>query len=261
MKLSLISTLGLALLLPAGFGMQTTALAQPLSPSAMNERQERQPGLARRTGSAPPPMRPSHCPGDTIVWLSGAKLVYLLPGAVRYGKGTGAYACRMEADGAGFIMAEADRRPWSPIGLSGNRKEAAFGKSGAKTLATLGQWQRNPFCSQWANSSITDRFAGPKGAMRRAPVAFQAEALRKMSERLLAGMGIRSHSSRRCWAASSATSSSRRSPSRIGAFQAEIESQIGGGGLDPGLDIGAIEEENPAGRQQAGRAGHQALGR
>jgi hypothetical protein len=43
-----------------------------------------------------------HCPGDTVVWSSGPALNYSLPGAVSYGKGAGFYACKMEADDAGF---------------------------------------------------------------------------------------------------------------------------------------------------------------
>ena len=40
-------------------------------------------------------------------------------------------------------------------------------------------------------------------------------------------------------------------PSRIARLQARIESEVGGRGLDARLDIGAVEEENTAGRQQA----------
>ena len=38
-------------------------------------------------------------------------------------------------------------------------------------------------------------------------------------------------------------------PGRIARLQAQIERQIGGSGLDLGLDIGAVEEENAAGRE------------
>jgi hypothetical protein len=44
----------------------------------------------------------AHCPGDTIVWSSGKKLTYVMPGAAAYGHGGGFYACKMEADSAGF---------------------------------------------------------------------------------------------------------------------------------------------------------------
>jgi hypothetical protein len=104
MKLSPILQLGLtmALLVLAVLGMQTMASAQPSNPSATSEQQGATTGLGsshrfRSTADAA-----THCPGDTIVWLSGSKLVYLLPGAATYGKGSGEYACKMEADGAGF---------------------------------------------------------------------------------------------------------------------------------------------------------------
>ncbi len=44
----------------------------------------------------------NHCPGDTVVWSSGPDLKYSLPGTAPYGKGAGFYACKMEADDAGF---------------------------------------------------------------------------------------------------------------------------------------------------------------
>jgi hypothetical protein len=44
----------------------------------------------------------AHCPGDTIVWSSGPDLTYQLPGGPSFGKGAGFYACKMEADDAGF---------------------------------------------------------------------------------------------------------------------------------------------------------------
>jgi len=50
-------------------------------------------------------------------------------------------------------------------------------------------------------------------------------------------------------------------PGRIARLQARVESEVGGRGLDARLDIGAIEEQNAAGRQQAAGPGHQPLGR
>jgi hypothetical protein len=104
MKLSPISKRGLtlALLAPAALGMPTTAFAQPSNPSAMNEQQGATTGLGSSHRFHTAAAAADHCPGDTIVWLAGSKLVYFLPGASRYGKGSGAYACRMEADSAGF---------------------------------------------------------------------------------------------------------------------------------------------------------------
>ncbi len=44
----------------------------------------------------------AHCATDTIVWSSGSDKKYSLPGDASYGKGGGFYACKMEADDAGF---------------------------------------------------------------------------------------------------------------------------------------------------------------
>ncbi len=44
----------------------------------------------------------AHCPGDIVVWSAGPAQTYALPGADSYGKGGGFYACKMEADDAGF---------------------------------------------------------------------------------------------------------------------------------------------------------------
>jgi hypothetical protein len=76
--------------------------AQSMSPSAQSERQGATTGLGSSHRFRSAAAAADHCPGDTIVWLTGPKLIYLLPGAAKYGKGSGAYACQMEADGAGF---------------------------------------------------------------------------------------------------------------------------------------------------------------
>jgi hypothetical protein len=39
------------------------------------------------------------------VWSSGPNLIYQLPGSGDYGKGSGFYACKDEADAAGFSAA------------------------------------------------------------------------------------------------------------------------------------------------------------
>ncbi len=43
-----------------------------------------------------------HCPGDTIVWSAGGAKTYYMSGDAEYGKGSGFYACKAEADDAGF---------------------------------------------------------------------------------------------------------------------------------------------------------------
>jgi hypothetical protein len=47
----------------------------------------------------------NHCPGTIIVWSSGPNLIYQLPSSNNYGKGSGFYACKDEADAAGFHAA------------------------------------------------------------------------------------------------------------------------------------------------------------
>jgi len=48
----------------------------------------------------------AHCPGDVVVWSPGHGLGYVLPGAPGYAAGEkGFYACKMEADDAGFSAA------------------------------------------------------------------------------------------------------------------------------------------------------------
>jgi len=43
-----------------------------------------------------------HCPDDTIVWLDALTGNYYLKGSGSYGRNTGRYACRSEADSAGM---------------------------------------------------------------------------------------------------------------------------------------------------------------
>jgi hypothetical protein len=107
MKLSSIAKPGLTLglLVAATLGMQTTAPAQSMSPSARSEQQGATTGLGSSHRFRTAAEAANHCPGDTIVWLSGPKLVYYLPGAAKYGRGVGQYACQMEADSAGFQSA------------------------------------------------------------------------------------------------------------------------------------------------------------
>jgi hypothetical protein len=86
------------LLYPAGAFAQNA-----MTPSQMSEVQGATTGLgtSHRFHSVDAAMQ--HCPGDTIVWASGTKLTYKMPSAPGYGvSGHGFYACKMEADGAGF---------------------------------------------------------------------------------------------------------------------------------------------------------------
>jgi hypothetical protein len=46
-----------------------------------------------------------HCPGDTIVWSNGVNLTYHMVGGGSGMAHHGFYACKMEADTAGFHQA------------------------------------------------------------------------------------------------------------------------------------------------------------
>ncbi len=98
--LSLICALGAA---PAAMADGLTA---PGSPSAQNEGQGATTGLGTGHRFASTAAAASHCGNsDPVVWSDGAHLTYALPGAPGYGKGQddyGFYACKSEADGAGF---------------------------------------------------------------------------------------------------------------------------------------------------------------
>ncbi len=85
------------------------ALAQPApppgSPSAINEAQGATTGLGSSHRFPTAAAATAHCFNDTIVWSSGPDLIYHLPNSATYGKGAGFYACKAEADDAGFHAA------------------------------------------------------------------------------------------------------------------------------------------------------------
>lgn len=72
------------------------------APSAMSAVQGATTGLGDSHRFATPAAAAAHCSNDTIVWSTGPGLTYTLPNAADYGKGTGFYACKTEADDAGF---------------------------------------------------------------------------------------------------------------------------------------------------------------
>jgi hypothetical protein len=82
------------------------ALTQPGTPSATNEGQGATTGLGTGHRFASAGAAASHCGNsDPVVWSDGSHLTYALPGSSAYGKaseGYGFYACKSEADGAGF---------------------------------------------------------------------------------------------------------------------------------------------------------------
>jgi hypothetical protein len=81
--------LTLGLLVASILGMPTTAPAQPVSPSARSEHEGATTGLGASHRFRTTAAAAHHCPGDTIVWLTGPKLIYYLPGAAQYGRGVG----------------------------------------------------------------------------------------------------------------------------------------------------------------------------
>jgi hypothetical protein len=90
----------------AALGAYGAALAQSPSiaatPSAISATQGATSGLGDSHRFATPAAATAHCSSDTIVWSSGPDLTYSLPDAPNYGKGHGFYACKSEADDAGF---------------------------------------------------------------------------------------------------------------------------------------------------------------
>jgi hypothetical protein len=79
---------------------QSPAIAE--TPSAVSATQGATSGLGDSHRFATPAAATAHCSSDTIVWSSGPNLTYSLPNAPNYGKGHGFYACKSEADDAGF---------------------------------------------------------------------------------------------------------------------------------------------------------------
>jgi len=105
MKTLMPFKLGLA----AALLIATAAIAAPateqLTPSAQNEHMGATTGLGESHRFPTAAAATNHCPGDTIVWLHGSNLSYYLPDTAKYGKGVGSYACKAEADDAGFKSA------------------------------------------------------------------------------------------------------------------------------------------------------------
>ncbi len=84
---------------------QTSPEPQASAPSAQNEVEGATTGLGSSHRFGTSADATDHCPGDIIVWSSGPNLIYHLPGSGDYGKGSGFYACKAEADDAGFRAA------------------------------------------------------------------------------------------------------------------------------------------------------------
>ncbi len=90
-----------ALSLVCVLGATSAALAQ--SASAGSESAGATTGLGTSHRFKTAAAATAHCPGDTIVWTSSSKKSYHLSSSTYYGKTKhGFYACKAEADGAGF---------------------------------------------------------------------------------------------------------------------------------------------------------------
>jgi hypothetical protein len=90
-----------ALTLIGGLGMASGAMAQ--SSSSMSLVQGATTGLGAHHRFTTVAAAASHCPGDTIVWSNGKSMTYHAVSSGASGMARhGFYACKMEADSAGF---------------------------------------------------------------------------------------------------------------------------------------------------------------
>jgi hypothetical protein len=96
-----LPVLSLAFILGAASG----AIAQTATSSATSEAQGATSGLGTSHRFATAAAASAHCPGDTIVWSSGSALTYSLSTQSSGNTGHGFYACKAEADSAGFHAA------------------------------------------------------------------------------------------------------------------------------------------------------------
>lgn len=86
-------------------GLVPTALAQATTPTAQNEAQGATTGLGTSHRFKTEAAAHGHCADDVIVWSSGPDLTYVPSTSPAFGRGNGFYACKMEADSAGFHAA------------------------------------------------------------------------------------------------------------------------------------------------------------
>ncbi len=95
-----------ALALIGGLGTASVAMAQSTTPSTASEDNGATTGLGTHHRFSTVAAAQQHCPGDTIVWSNGVKMTYhvVAPGSAGKAK-HGFYACKMEADSAGFHQA------------------------------------------------------------------------------------------------------------------------------------------------------------
>jgi hypothetical protein len=92
-------------------GGASSAMAQtttaPKTPSAMSEAAGATTGLGSSHRFKTPAAATAHCPSDTVVWTSRSGKSYHLSSSRYFGTTRhGFYACKMEADTAGFHAAK-----------------------------------------------------------------------------------------------------------------------------------------------------------
>jgi hypothetical protein len=94
-----------ALTLIGSFGTTTAAVAQ--SASSTSEGQGATTGLGTHHRFPTAAAAKAHCPDDTIVWSNGSSMTYRTASSGPSGAAhQGFYACKMEADSAGFHRAD-----------------------------------------------------------------------------------------------------------------------------------------------------------
>ncbi len=95
-----------ALTLIGGLGTASVAMAQS-TPSVASEDAGATTGLGTHHRFPSVAAAQAHCPGDSIVWSNGVGLTYHIVSSDSSGTAShGFYACKMEADSAGFHPAE-----------------------------------------------------------------------------------------------------------------------------------------------------------
>ena len=88
---------------PAAAPSAGGAMTAPATPSAQSETKGATTGLGSSHRFATAAAATAHCPSDTIVWSSRSSKSYHLSTSKYYGKTKhGFYACKAEADDAGF---------------------------------------------------------------------------------------------------------------------------------------------------------------
>jgi len=88
-SLATIIACSLALAAPAAFAQSASAQSAVMGATT---------GLGDSHRFPTPAAAAAHCPGDTVVWSNGKDLTY----QPANGQSGGFYACKMEADDAGF---------------------------------------------------------------------------------------------------------------------------------------------------------------